>query len=61
MASKIATLNREWHTAHPMPKKPTVQQRIQWHIEHLKHCRCRTDIPPKLKAEMKKLKIQLPA
>ena len=51
-------LNREWHLAHPMPKKPTIMQRIEWHIEHSKHCRCR-EIPPKLKAEMKNRKIKI--
>jgi hypothetical protein len=56
MVSKITRLKREWHIAHPMPKNPTLQQRIHWHIEHLKHCGCRRDIPPKLKAEMKKPK-----
>lgn len=46
-------LNKEWHLAHRMPKSPTMKQRIEWHIEHAKHCQCR-EIPAKLKAEMKK-------
>ncbi len=28
-----------------MPKKPTLDQRVEWHREHLKHCACRTDLP----------------
>jgi len=52
MSSKSATLNKEWHLAHPMPKNPTTQQRIDWHVAHLKHCGCGHDIPPKLKAEI---------
>jgi hypothetical protein len=52
-------LNKEWHLAHPMPKNPTQQQRIEWHIEHAKNCNCR-GIPVKLKEEMKKLKIKNP-
>jgi hypothetical protein len=47
-------LNKEWHAAHPMPKNATLEQRISWHLEHLKHCECRTDFPSKLKDEMKK-------
>jgi nucleotide-binding universal stress UspA family protein len=52
-------LNREWHLSHPMPKNPTLEQRIQWHLEHLRNCSCRTDLPPKLKAEMKKRNIKI--
>ena len=50
-------LNKEWHRAHPMPKNPTLQQRLEWHIEHAKNCSCR-EIPEKLKEEIKKLKIK---
>lgn len=46
-------LNKEWHFAHPMPKNPTLDQRIAWHIEHQKHCACRK-IKGKLEEEMKK-------
>jgi hypothetical protein len=52
-------LNKEWHLAHPMPKNASIEQRIKWHIEHLKNCSCRTDIPTKLKAEMKKRNINI--
>lgn len=40
-------VNREWHLAHPMPKNPTEEVRLRWHLEHAKHCRCRP-IPQKL-------------
>jgi hypothetical protein len=49
---KKPKLNREWHLAHPMPKNPTMEQRIEWHLAHHKHCACR-DIPDSLKQEMK--------
>lgn len=45
-------LNKAWHLAHIMPKNATIEQRIAWHLLHLKNCQCRTDIPEKLKAEM---------
>lgn len=32
---------QEWHLAHKMPKNPTLEQRIEWHIEHARHCSCR--------------------
>lgn len=53
-------INKEWHLHHTMPKNPTVEQRIEWHLEHLKHCHCREDIPEKLKEEMKKRNINIP-
>lgn len=51
-------LNKEWHLAHRMPKNPTPELRIEWHIEHAKHCQCR-EMPAKLKAEIKKRNIKL--
>nr|PZN50326.1 MAG: hypothetical protein DIU61_15375 [Bacteroidota bacterium] len=45
--------NREWHQRHRMPKNATLDERIQWHLEHQKHCSCR-GIPEKLKEEMSK-------
>jgi hypothetical protein len=54
-------INAAWHKANRMPKNPTIEQRIQWHLEHLKNCHCRTDIPEGLKQEMKKRKITIPS
>jgi len=49
-------LNAEWRKKNKMPKNPKVEQRIEWHLEHKKHCKCR-GIPEKLKEEMKKRNI----
>jgi hypothetical protein len=46
-------LNREWHEANRMPKNPTIEQRLHWHVEHAKNCQCR-EMPEKIKAAMKK-------
>ena len=40
-------LNKEWHQKHRMPKNPTQDQRIEWHLKHEKNCSCRP-IPDKL-------------
>ena len=48
-------INREWHELHRMPKNATLEQRIAWHMEHAKHCKCRP-IPEKLAAEIEKRK-----
>ena len=49
----MGKMNKVWHEKHPMPAKPTIDQRIAWHLEHAKHCACRP-IPVKLKEEMVK-------
>ena len=43
--------NKEWHLAYRMPKNATMQQRINWHIEHQKNCSCRP-IPQKILDEI---------
>ena len=48
-------INAEWHRAHRMPKSPTLQQRLDWHLEHQKHCNCR-ETPEKLKMLIEKQK-----
>ena len=42
---KLGKINAEWHKSHPMPKKPTAQQRAAWHYEHALHCGCRALSP----------------
>jgi hypothetical protein len=56
-ADKRPKLNVTWHKMHPMPKNPSLLERIDWHLDHYKNCGCR-EIPPKLKDEIKKLKIK---
>lgn len=46
-------INKEWHEKHKMPTNPTMDQRIAWHLEHVKNCSCRK-IEGKLAEEMKK-------
>ena len=46
-------INKEWHLAHPMPKNPSFEQRVAWHLEHQKNCLCRP-ISGKLAEEMRK-------
>ncbi len=53
-------MNKEWHDKHPMPKNPTMEQRIEWHLAHQKNCACR-EIPSKLLEEMKKRGIKKPS
>lgn len=33
-------INTEWHLKHKMPKNPTRDQRIKWHLGHVRYCSC---------------------
>ncbi len=55
----MGKINAAWHDANPMPKNPTLDQRIAWHIEHAKHCGCRP-IAGKLRDAMLKRGIKVP-
>jgi hypothetical protein len=35
------TMNKVWHANHRMPAKPTMEQRVRWHLEHAEACTCR--------------------
>lgn len=37
---------------------PTIDQRIKWHVQHQEYCSCR-EIPGRVKAEMKKRRIEV--
>ena len=45
-------MNKLWHEKNLMPQKATLDQRIQWHIEHQKHCACR-EVPKSLLPHLK--------
>jgi hypothetical protein len=47
-------INKEWHEKNKMPKNPSEEQRIKWHIAHAKNCSCRQP-SAKLLGQMKKM------
>jgi hypothetical protein len=47
-------INKKWHEEYKMPKNPTLEERIKWHIEHTKQCSCRP-IPESLRLKIKEL------
>ncbi len=49
-------LNKEWHRANKMPRNPTLEQRMEWHIEHAKNCHCR-EMPEAIKRQIKNFKV----
>jgi len=42
-------LDAAWHRTHRMPKNPTRDERMAWHVAHAAACGCRP-IPASLKA-----------
>lgn len=51
----MGKINKEWHLANKMPKNPTFEQRMEWHINHLKDCNC-YPMSEKLKREIEEYK-----
>jgi len=51
----MGMINKDWHLANRMPKNPTHEQRMAWHIEHAANCRCHS-LTDKLKAEIAEFK-----
>jgi hypothetical protein len=43
----MGKINKEWHLANKMPKNPTEEERLAWHIAHAQNCACR-EMPPAL-------------
>jgi hypothetical protein len=46
-------INKEWHLKNVMPKDPSLQERIAWHLAHKENCNCRP-IPDALISEIRK-------
>jgi hypothetical protein len=45
--------NARWHAAHRMPRNPSLEQRVSWHVAHAAHCACRP-MPATVVAELKR-------
>lgn len=47
----MRTINSKWHAAHKLPRKATLDERIEWHIKHAVECACRP-MPASILAEL---------
>jgi hypothetical protein len=56
----MGKINAEWHRANPMPKNPTMDQRLAWHVAHAAACACREELPGSIVAEMKRRGMPVP-
>jgi hypothetical protein len=59
LTMKNSKLNRDWHKGNRMPVKASLEQRLKWHMEHSKNCKCRP-MPDKIIEELKKRNMELP-
>ena len=55
----MAKLNAVWHEKHPLPRSPTMAQRVKWHVAHANACACR-DIPETVLTELRLRGIPVP-
>ena len=46
-------INADWHGKNKMPVNAGFEERVTWHTEHQKYCRCHPT-PKKLLEEMKR-------
>jgi hypothetical protein len=46
-------INADWHRKNRMPKNPSDEEKLKWHIGHMANCSCRLP-SPKLMEEIKK-------
>ncbi len=37
----MGKINIGWHLKNKMPENPTLDQRVEWHVEHARNCSCR--------------------
>jgi hypothetical protein len=47
-------INLAWHALHKLPKEATLNERINWHLEHIKNCSCRTKLHSGIADEIKR-------
>jgi len=52
----MGKMNKQWHAKNRMPKNPTLDQRIEWHLDHSRNC-ARRDAPQEIALEIKKRKV----
>lgn len=51
-------INASWHKKNPLPPKATLNQKIQWHVDHARECGCRA-IPKSIQEKLKGRKPKL--
>jgi hypothetical protein len=50
----MSHINAAWHMTNRMPENASLDQRIDWHLAHLKACGCRKELPATIIKELKR-------
>jgi hypothetical protein len=50
--------NAAWHERYPMPRNASLDQRVQWHIQHAKACGCR-EMPQTIVTELRLRRVRV--
>ncbi len=50
-------INKDWHLKNRMPKNPSIDERIKWHVTHAKNCACR-EMPESIKKLIENSKVE---
>ena len=58
LKANMSKINAKWHFANKMPKNPTLDQRVIWHVEHARNCQCRP-LGGKILEEINKRRIKV--
>jgi len=56
----MSKINGAWHKANRMRERATLEERVAWHLAHLKACACRSDLPATIRAELQRRGIKPP-
>jgi hypothetical protein len=47
-------INVAWHNVHKLHRNATLNERVEWHLAHLKNCSCATQVHSKVVSDIKK-------
>ncbi len=50
-------MNREWHDQHRLSTGASLEERVQWHIEHAETCACRP-VPRSVLEELERRRLE---
>lgn len=53
-------VNGLWHHRNPLSTRPTLAERLRWHVSHARACGCRS-IPKHVAATLRERGLQVPA
>jgi hypothetical protein len=56
----LVRLNAQWHQAHKLARSATLEERLEWHLQHAVNCGCR-EMPASIRQERERRGLLTPA